>query len=153
LLEIVLNRLIKVTIPEIDYHNTLMASMGIPLNQQKAPPLKGFKTIENTPDIKMFAEKLLARLSREVKKPKPINSMYYSNLMEKVQDDAECVTADTLWHVLLKYYHTLFEEVRNKPIYYFGRERRFCCFIREKMEMLRRFLLKKYEELESFNLD
>jgi len=80
-----------------------------------------------------------------VKKPQYNTNVFYSNLMERVQEDSESATADTLWHVLLKYYHSLFENVRNQPMSYFGRERRFCCFIREKMEVFRRFLVRKYE--------
>lgn len=73
--------------------------------------------------------------------------------MGKVQEDVDNTSADAMWHVLLKYFHALFEEVRNKPMSFFGSERRFCCFIREKMEMLRRFLVRKYSELDQFNLD
>lgn len=67
--------------------------------------------------------------------------------MEKARDEAASATADALWHVLLKYYHSLFEVIRNQPMNYFGKERRFCCYIREKMEILRRFLVNKYKEL------
>lgn len=65
LLEIVLHRLLRVTVSEIDYHATLMASMGIPQNlQEQMPSLKGMKVIENSLEIKAFAEKLLLRISR-----------------------------------------------------------------------------------------
>jgi hypothetical protein len=58
-----------------------------------------------------------------------------------------------MWYVLLKYFHSLFGVVRNEKISFFRKERRFCCFIREKLELLKRFLMRKYEELELVNLD
>lgn len=76
----------------------------------------GSKIVENTVEMRFFAEELLARLSRDV-----------SSTNEGTDKE------DILWQVLLKYYHTLYGEIKNQPMSFFRKNQKLSMQVREKL--------------------
>lgn len=74
---------------------------------------RGPRHVENTLEVKAFAEELFDRISREVVASKENYSIYYRNLMESTDGQGVGVTADVMWHAYLRYFQSLFDTVKN----------------------------------------
>lgn len=61
--------------------------------------------------------------------------------------------ADVMWHVYTRYFQSLFATIKDEKMEFFARERMFSCFVREKLELFRRFLIRKQEKIERVHLN
>jgi hypothetical protein len=58
-----------------------------------------------------------------------------------------------MWHCYIRYFQTLFSAVKNEKMDFFRKERELTCFVREKLELFRRYLIRKQSNVEEVHLN